>query len=316
MSNNTNTNDPIRDEEIALKSANLTLYVSPWGASLRGLMEDETLEIITRYKGSHKEGGQGDVLIPFPGRINEGAYAFEGKQYQMVKNDTEYSSAIHGFLRMRTWTVIARTDVSATFAVDLAADDAPGYPFPLHTELTYEVNPSGILVKYAITNTGDTDAPVAAGFHPYYSIGSALIDDTALTVPFKSFLVFDENLITTGGIKPVSETEYDFTHERLIGRLKLNHCFLDPIRDIDGNVAITMRTSDAYKSVSVILGQEFDYVVLYSGDPLPESLRRKSLAIEPMTCGSDGFNRPEWGPAVVKPGEKLTGKFSVVYKTS
>jgi aldose 1-epimerase len=108
----------------------------------------------------------------------------------------------------------------------------------------------------------------------------------------------------------------NFQKERLIAHAKFNTCFLDPIRDSDGSVAITLRTTDAGRSLSVILGPEIDYVVLYSGDPLPETHRRKSLAIEPMSCGSDAFNNPEWGLAAVKPGEALTGTWQVRYQAT
>jgi aldose 1-epimerase len=65
------------------------------------------------------------------------------------------------------------------------------------------------------------------------------------------------------------------------------------------------------KIVTVWMDAGFGYAVLYSGDPLPESHRRKSLAIEPMTCASDGFNRPEWGLARLAPGETLSGRWGV-----
>jgi aldose 1-epimerase len=316
MPNSKTADDPRKDQEIALSSDNLTLYVSPWGASLRGLVADGTTEIISRYIGaSRKTGGQGDVLIPFPGRIRDGKYSFQGTDYQLEKTDSEGPNAIHGFLRKRPWAIKEQSEVTATFEIDLTASDAPGYPFPLHTEVTYEVEPQGITVSFRITNTGTTDAPVGAGFHPYFMLGTAIIDDLALTVPFESTLEY-ESLLPTGVAAPNKEQRYDFTQEKIIGATSFNTCYLNPIRDENGNVAITLRTSDAYKSLSVILGPEFNYVVLYSGDVLPESHRRKALAIEPMTCGSDAFNHPNWGLVTVKPGETLSGKWSLVYRAT
>jgi aldose 1-epimerase len=316
MTTITESPDSSQDGEITLANANLNLFVSPWGASLRGLVADGKDEIVTRYAGAdNKVGGEGDVLIPFPGRIKAGIYSFQGTEYHLNKNDSEGPNAIHGFLRKREWTVVEQSGQTVTFAVDFAADEAPGYPFPLHTEVSYELEPSGFVVRYEITNTGSIDAPVAAGFHPYFSLGTALIDDCMLTVPFQSTLVYD-SMIPTGEVAPITELQYDFTRERLIGSTKFNTCYLDPIRDENGNVVITLRTSDAYKSLSVVLGPEINYVVLYSGDVLPDTHRRKALAIEPMSCGSDAFNHREWGLATVKPGESLNGKWSVTYKTT
>ena len=55
----------------------------------------------------------------------------------------------------------------------------------------------------------------------------------------------------------------------------------------------------------------FDYVVFYSGDPLPAAHRRRSLAIEPMTCASDAFNHPEWGLVALVPGQTFSGAWGV-----
>ncbi len=306
----------LRNEEIALTSANLTLYVSPWGASIRGLVADKVTHLVTRYQGAGKTGGEGDVLIPFPGRVSGGKYNFEGVDYQMNRNDSDGPNAIHGFVRMKPWKTIDHTESSATFAIDLSATEAPGYPFPLHIEVSYEVNAFGFDTRYKITNVGETNAPVAAGFHPYFSLGFSSIDDTMLTVPFDSFLVFDDGLLPTGAVERVSRSIYNFKEERIIADTKFNTCFLDPIRDDAGYVAINLRSADAGRSLQVILGPEINYVVLYSGDPLPETHRRKALAIEPMSCGSDAFNHPEWGLVALKSGETLTGHWGVRYKST
>ena len=60
------------DTELTLTQGDLRLKVAPWGASLRGLCRETSegdAEIVTPYSGMKgKVGGQGDVLIPFPGR--------------------------------------------------------------------------------------------------------------------------------------------------------------------------------------------------------------------------------------------------------
>ena len=63
--------------------------------------------------------------------------------------------------------------------------------------------------------------------------------------------------------------------------------------------------------LAVWMDEAFDFVVLYSGDPLPPAHRRRALAIEPMTCGSDAFNHPEWGLRALAPGDSFTGSWGV-----
>lgn len=306
---------PTPDTEITLTHNNWQLVVSPYGASLRGLYRTSPNgsreEIITGYSGaSHKVGGQGDVLIPFPGRVAEGRYTFGGQPYQMVKNDTETPSAIHGFLRKTLWETEQPSEDEVTFTTNLHPEANPGYPFALGVRVTYHLTDTGLAVAFVIENTGDHTAPVAAGFHPYFTVGSALIDPDTLHVPFGATLEY-KDLLPTGKVLPVDGTALDFRSPHSIGSVSFNTCYLQPQPDPDGHTRIRLSDPFSGKALTVWLDPSFQYVVLYSGDPLPESHRRRALAIEPMTCGSDAFNHPEWGLAALKPGETLSGTWGV-----
>ena len=299
------------DTEIALTHGDWRLTVSPYGASLRGLSHAGR-PVITAYTGADgKVGGQGDVLIPFPGRVAGGSYSFAGTAYQMDRNDKEGPSAIHGFLRQTLWDIAAQSAEAVTFTATLAADAAPGYPFALGVSLTYALSDDGLTTAFEIENTGDKPAPVAAGFHPYFTAGSALIDTDTLHVPFASHLEFDDALIPTGKVLSVDGTRFDFRQPRPIADTVLNICYLNPQRDPDGLLRIRLSDSTAQTALTVWMDTAFDYVVLYSGDPLPDDHRRRSLAIEPMTCGADAFNHAEWGLTTLVPGETLVGRWGV-----
>src|SRR5690242_12076603 len=116
------------DSELLLSHGRQRAIVSPWGAALRRyfLMESAGVEtdIVWGYAGgSHKKGGQGDVLIPFPGRIKEGRYSFDGSAYQLERNDKEGPNAIHGFVRNMPWTTRQQQSDSVDFEVALDAKD-------------------------------------------------------------------------------------------------------------------------------------------------------------------------------------------------
>ena len=169
--------DVTPDTELTLTHGDWRLVVAPYGASLRGLSRQGAggahEQVITGYSGaSGKVGGQGDVLIPFPGRVTEGRYTFGGQTYQMDKNDKETPSAIHGFLRSVIWEAEQPAPDEVTFTTNLHPDAHPGYPFALGVRVTYHLSDAGMAVAFVIENTGDTPAPVAAGFHPYFAVGS------------------------------------------------------------------------------------------------------------------------------------------------
>jgi aldose 1-epimerase len=306
----------LADSEILLSLGDLRLKLSPYGASLRGLWRDnghgDTDQIITGYTGAKgKVGGQGDVLIPFPGRVRDGKYDFENRTYQMQRNDKDGPNAIHGFLRLVPWDIVAQSETEVAFAVSLSSNERPGYPFSLQVMVRYSLDDSGMTCRFTVTNTGGQSAPVGAGFHPYFTVGSPSIDEDTLQVPFASLLEFDPGILPTGRVLPVDGTPMDFREPRAIGSTVFNTCYLNPVRDSDGRLRIRLASSDSGKSLAVWMDEAFNYVVLYSGDPLPESHRRRSLAIEPMTCGSDAFNHPEWGLSVLSPGQSLSGAWGV-----
>lgn len=299
------------DTDIVLIQGEYALVTSPYGASLRGLTH-AGLPVITGYAGAEgKVGGQGDVLIPFPGRVGGGRYAFGGQNYQMEVNDKDGPNAIHGFLRTKMWDITAHAADAVSYEVVLAPDEHPGYPFSLRAEVAYRLTLQGMTCSFRIVNTGGSPAPVAAGFHPYFTVGSDTIDTDTLHVPFSAVLEFDPVLIPTGRILPAADTPYDFRAPRPIRETSFNTCYVQPIPDADGQTRVTLTDPQTARAITVSLDSAFPCVVLYSGDPLPSTHRRRALAIEPMTCTSDSFNHPEWGLAILAPSQSLSGAWAV-----
>ena len=83
---------PTPDTEITIACAHQRAVLSPWGASLRRYVlvdgYGRETDIVWGYSGAgQKKGGQGDVLIPFPGRVADGRYSFDGQALQLERND-------------------------------------------------------------------------------------------------------------------------------------------------------------------------------------------------------------------------------------
>jgi len=296
------------DTELELVSGDWTAVVSSHGASLRGLSWQDN-PVVTGYRGAaNKRGGQGDVLIPFPGRVAGGRYRWDGLDYQLPITDRDGPNAIHGFVRTLDWELESHTLASAAFRLRFAG--AKGYPFPLTLRVEYSLDANGLQVDTAITNSGSQDAPVAIGFHPYFTVGSERVDSDTLTLPFSEVLEF-EQLIPTGVVQPVAAVGLDFQTPRTIGTTPLNHCFASPSRGADGLVRV--RLNYGLRAFAVWMDESFDYVVIYTGDALPPEHARTSIAIEPMSCGSDAFNHPEWGLLRLNVGSTHTSQWGVTF---
>lgn len=296
----------MNDDAWTLRAGDLRALVSPSGAALRRLWVERPFQpdrdLVWGYSDkAEKKGGQGDVLLPFPGRVAGGAYTFDGKRHQMARNDKDGPNAIHGFVRAKLWEG-EHDAASAQFRTTIAADDHAGYPFALDVGVGYELLPTGLACAFVVHNSGTTPAPVGAGFHPYL-IGGASADETELRVPASKLVEFGDGLLPTGKVLDVP-LGLDFRHGRKVGPTALNHCLTGLVPDKDGFTRVRAG------GVELWMDGNFPYIVLYTGDALGPNAR-KGIAVEPMTCATDAFNHPEWGLKALQPGETMSGTWGI-----
>jgi aldose 1-epimerase len=90
----------------------------------------------------------------------------------------------------------------------------------------------------------------------------------------------------------VENTDYDFRRPRPIGATKLDNAFTDLERDDDGLARVQLRDGRAGRSVTLWVDESYRYLMLFTGDPLPD-VKRRSLAVEPMTCPPNAFRTAE-----------------------
>jgi aldose 1-epimerase len=229
--------------------------------------------------------GRGQVLIPWPNRLEDGSYEFNGRRYQLPLNEPEHRNAIHGLVRWSTWTTTEHEPHRVV--VEHILYPQPGYPFLLGISIEYALSHSGLQVQTTATNLGTQSCPYGSGAHPYLTLGTATIDGLILHVPGRTVLQSDERGLPIRRVA-VEGTECDFRQPKRIGSIKLDHAFTDLERDADGLARVELRDSDRETKVSLWVDQSYPYLMLFSGDPLP-NVRRRSLAVEPMTCPPNAF---------------------------
>jgi aldose 1-epimerase len=111
------------------------------------------------------------------------------------------------------------------------------------------------------------------------------------------------------GAEAVEGTEYNFRKPRRIGSTVLDHAFTNLERDQDGLARVELRDPDRKTQVFLWVDQSYSYLMLFSGDPLP-NVRRRSLAVEPMTCPPNAFRT---GDALIRlePGSSFMGTWGI-----
>ena len=107
----------------------------------------------------------------------------------------------------------------------------------------------------------------------------------------------------------MEHTEYNFQMPRRIGSTRFDHAFTDLERDAEGLARVELRDLDHGTEVSFWVDESYPYLMLFSGDPLPD-ISRRSLAVEPMTCPPNAFRT---GEALIrlKPGSSFTGTWGI-----
>jgi aldose 1-epimerase len=158
----------------------------------------------------------------------------------------------------------------------------PGCPFRLGLRIDYALSSSGLSVRTTATNAIEDVCPYGCGAHPYLTVGTASVDSVTLRAPARKIILSNERGIPTGEAA-VEGTEYDFWRPRLIGDTKLDHAFTDLERDAQGIARVELRDATSGRGADVWMDETYRYVMLFSGDPLPD-VSRRSLAVEPMTC--------------------------------
>jgi aldose 1-epimerase len=152
---------PPSGEQFELRFGDSQVFVVEVGGGLRAY--DDVLFGYSREEmcGS----GRGQVLAPWPNRIAEGTYEWEGTRHQLPLTEVATRSAIHGLVRWASWRCVERED--ARVVMEHVLHPQPGYPFALRLQVEYSLGADGLTVRTAAENVGDRTCPFGVGHHPY-----------------------------------------------------------------------------------------------------------------------------------------------------
>jgi aldose 1-epimerase len=252
-------------------------------------------------------GGRGQPLMPWPNRLRDGRYRFDGVEYQLGLSEPSTATAIHGLTRWANWSTPEHE--TSRVAMEYVLHPQSGWPGTLHLRIEYRLGDSGLEVTTNATNVGAQACPFGAGFHPYLTLGTPTVDELTLWAPGACYLEADERglPVTT---RAVQSTELDFRSGRPVGQDKLDHCFGELEREGDGLARVRIATGDGARRASLWVDGAYPYLMLFSGDTLPLADRRRGLAVEPMTCPPNALQS---GEALVRlePGESFTASWGI-----
>ncbi|HZJ03976.1 MAG TPA: aldose 1-epimerase family protein [Nocardioidaceae bacterium] len=285
-------------EQFEVSGGGYRAVVTECGAGLRVLEYDGRPLVAGYAEAEFASAGRGQLLLPWPNRIEDGAYTFQGRDLQLPVSEVARNNASHGLARWASWTVEEHTAQSVSLLYRLMAQS--GYPWTVDLHVLYDLSADGLTVTVTASNMSDSPAPYAQGAHPYLVAAAARTEERAdervdhweLRMPADTRLLTNERKLPVGR-QPVDDTAYDFRIARPIRDLQLDDAFTDLRRADDGRVEVELRNPRTGAAVVLWMDDAHSWMQVYSGDDLGPDLARRSLAIEPMTAPANAFRTSE-----------------------
>ncbi len=301
---------------IELKYKNQTLKINTRGGGIAEyyVEKDGRREDIIYGYNIEKDcdGGMGDVLSPFPGRVDKGEYSYQGSDYQLKGFAENKGNTLHAFVRELEWEVAKISDYQIASIVEVKEDKFldKGYPFNLRFSIIYEILDEGLLIRTEVKNIGENTAPFGIGYHPYFKV-AAKVDEMIWHVPAKSVVEFDESLKPTGKLIPVDESNLDFRTPARIGSRIIDNCFTDLIRDEKGIFTSRLSNEDGTKAIEIWQDESYPYFQTYSSDTIAPKNQRQAIAMEPQSCCGFAINFPKLGLIDLVPDLQFVGEWGI-----
>ncbi len=257
-----------------------------------------------------RPGSRFAIMAPFAGRIADARYRFLDRDHDLQPGAPGQREARHGFLRDADFAVagLVAHGASARTTLSTSIRGQPGYPFAIDLTVGMTLDDSGLTLEARMRNLGGEPAPCFFGWHPYFRVSEGFADEWLLQVPGRTLIRTGDDLIALPGnaaYVPLDDAPaLDFRSSRLIGGSVLDQGYTDLIAEADRR--IRTRLTDPKTGFGITVWQERGVMHVFTGDTL-KSDRRRSIALEPMECMANAFNRSEWADAIrLDPGAERT----------
>ncbi|MCW2163291.1 aldose 1-epimerase [Microbacterium hydrothermale] len=275
------TADPT-GRRFVLRSANVSAEIAQVGAALRALTVDG-VDLVPRYPDDvPTPAASGVVLVPWPNRIRDGKYRFDGADLQLAISEPKFGNASHGLLRFAAYQPIEQTEERLVLGADVVPQT--GYPFHLRTRVTFTLQADGLHVAHDIENVGASAAPVALGVHPYLQIGGVDTADLVVHSSGTTTLVLDDRNIPVDEVPVGAGT--DLRDGVRLGDAALDNGYRRMERDAEGRARHTLTAPDGAR-VELWQDEGFRWAQVFTTDRYPG--HPLAVAIEPMTAPANAF---------------------------
>ncbi len=253
------------------------------GAALRELSHHGVSMLAGFPEDQQASSGRGQVMMPWPNRIEDGRYTFADQDYELPLTERKFGHASHGLVRWLSWPVHEHTPEAIELGYRLMSQ--PGYPWTLDLSVRYTLSDRGLSVQVSARNLAEQAAPYAVGAHPYLLLADTAVDQWTLTLPASTALETDDRMIPTRRVD-VAEAGLDFRGGRVIGDTALDTAFTDLSAGEGGTTEVQVGARG--RTIVVWMDSAHRWVQVFAGRKVGADLRT-ALAVEPMTAPPNAF---------------------------
>ena len=273
--------------EYKIRAGEYTATIAAHAGALRELRHRERDLIVPFPEGGPIPDYRGIVAAPWPNRIADGRYTFDGAEYEVPVNETDRGCALHGLVFPLDWTLESLDESSVTLSC--SPEPTAGYPHELRVAVEYRLAEDGLHSAVTAENLGGTAAPYGVCPHPYLVAGPAPLDEWVLEIPAGTFLEVTPDRLLPKEMRSVDGHGFDFRAPRAIGGTEIDHAFTDIAFDGGGQARVLVRDPGG-TGVGMAWDRTCQWLQIHTADKQPPFPNRLGLAVEPMTCPPDAFN--------------------------
>ena len=229
-------------------------------------------------------------LLPYSGRIRQGAFRFDGADIKLPLNFLPARHSIHGHGWQNAWKPVEQTANRLVIEYRHPPDE---WIWEYVACQTFELSADQLSVKIELNNNSERPMPAGVGLHPYFPrTPESLVRASTTHV----WLADDE-------VMPVELSQDDLCSELDAGMYPHETAIDNVFTGWQGNAVIEWPEQDARLSISAT--EDLAHLVVFS--PAGETY----FCVEPVSHCPDAFNlvtmgRRDTGMVVLQSGESIS----------
>ena len=137
----------------------LQASINPTGAELSSLLNNGS-ELIW-HGDENIWSGRAPILFPIVGALKDGKTTYDGKTYELPR---------HGIARKAIFECIEHSNSKITMRLKADETSLSAYPWHFELQVCFQVNASGIEVRYTVFNHDKTEMLFTLGSHPAFAL--------------------------------------------------------------------------------------------------------------------------------------------------